>query len=101
MSSCKIFIDDERGKLAGASSSLETVSTPTMDPVGGTYSTNQSITISTITSGATIYYTEDGTTPTTSSSVYSSPLSIVGSQIKTIKAFAVKEGMSDSAIASE
>src|SRR5438876_6163920 len=44
--------------------------TPTFSPVAGTYVGSQSVTMSTTTNGATIYYTTDGTTPTTASTVY-------------------------------
>ena len=44
--------------------------TPTFSPAAGTYSGAQSVTISDATSGATIYYTTNGTTPTTSSTKY-------------------------------
>lgn len=74
------------------------VATPTFSPAAGTYSAAQSVTISCSTSGATIYYTTDGTTPTTSSSVYSSAIAV--SSTKTIKALAVKSGMTNSEVAS-
>ncbi len=50
---------------------------PTADPLGGTYSGIQTVTLSGET-GATIYYTTNGSNPTVLSSVYSSssPLSI-------------------------
>lgn len=80
----------------------ETVATPTFFPVGGTYNTDQNIVISTTTTGASIYYTTDGSVPTTSSTLYSSPVSIAGNGTTvTIKAIAVKSGMLDSAIASD
>ena len=44
--------------------------TPTFNPPGGNYSSAQSVTISDATPNATIYYTTDGTTPTTNSTVY-------------------------------
>jgi hypothetical protein len=50
------------------------VATPTFSPAAGTYSSPQSIAISDATSGAAIYYTTDGTTPTTSSPVYNGPI---------------------------
>ena len=47
------------------------------------------ITISCATSGASIYYTTDGTTPTTSSTLYTQPIQITGYDIhRTIKAVA-------------
>lgn len=77
----------------------ETVATPTVSPAGGTYTSNESVTLSTTTSGATIYYTTNGSTPTTSSATYSSPLSI--SNTTTLKAIAIKSGMIDSTVMSE
>jgi len=72
--------------------------TPSFSPSGGTYSTAQSVTISDSTPGATIRYTVDGSTPTTSSLIYSSPISIASSQ--TLKAIAIASGYSASAAAS-
>jgi len=73
---------------------VATVATPTANPGAGTYTAAQSVTLSTTTEGATIYYTTDGTDPTTSSTEYSSAISI--SATTTLKAFAVKDGMTDS-----
>ena len=52
------------------------------------------------TSGATIYYTTDGSDPTTSSNLYTGTLTGL-SAMTTIKAIAVKEGWNNSFIASE
>jgi hypothetical protein len=49
---------------------------PVFNPVQGTYTAPLSVTITDSTSGATIYYTTDGSTPTTSSAVYSGPVSL-------------------------
>ena len=71
--------------------------TPTFNPAAGTYTSAQSVSIGCNTSGATIYYTTNGNAPTTSSDVYSSAINV--SETTTIKAMAVKEGYTTSAIA--
>lgn len=76
---------------------VNAVAAPTFSPEEGSYISAQSVSISCDTEGATIYYTTDGSDPTTSSSVYSSPIEVASTT--TIKAIAVKEGLSDSAIA--
>ena len=69
--------------------------TPTFSPVGGTYLGTQSVAI--ISAGAdAIYYTNDGSTPTTGSALYSGPVSVSTSQ--TLKALAVRAGYTNSAI---
>lgn len=73
------------------------VAMPTFSLAGGTYYSAQSVELSCATSGATIYYTTDGSTPTTSSSVYSTAIPV--SATTTIKAFAVATGMTDSDVA--
>ena len=70
------------------------VATPTIQNNG-----SNAVSITTTTVGATIYYTTDGTTPTTSSAVYSEPLTENISGV-TIKAIAVKEGMVTSVVGS-
>ena len=75
-----------------------TCAAPTFLPAAGTYSSAQNVTISTTTEGATIYYTTNGTDPTTSSSVYSTPIAV--STTTTIKAMAVASGYENSSVAS-
>jgi hypothetical protein len=72
--------------------------TPTFSPAGGTYSSSQTVTISDTTSGATIYYTTNGTTPTTSSTKYTGAITVSSSE--TLNAIAVATGFSQSATAS-
>ena len=77
---------------------IATVATPTFSPGGGTYSTAQSVTISDATSGATIYYTTNGTTPTTSSTQYTGPITV--NSTETLQAIAAATGDTNSAVAS-
>jgi N-acetylneuraminic acid mutarotase len=77
---------------------LPTSATPVFDPPSGTYAAAQSVTISGTTPGATIYYTTDGSTPTTSSNVYSNPITV--SVPVTIEAIAIASGYLESNLAS-
>jgi hypothetical protein len=71
---------------------------PVFSPAPGTYPSAQQVTITSATSGATIYYTTDGSTPTTGSTKYTGPVSI--SATETLKAIATASGLSNSAVAS-
>jgi hypothetical protein len=72
------------------------VATPTANEPGGAIASGAQIELSTDTSGATIYYTINGNTPTVSSTRYTGPISITADT--TIKAIAVKSGMSNSTV---
>ncbi|MGA2886893.1 MAG: chitobiase/beta-hexosaminidase C-terminal domain-containing protein [Terracidiphilus sp.] len=49
---------------------MPTVATPAITPVSGTYSSAQTVTITDTTAGAAIYYTINGSTPSTGSTLY-------------------------------
>jgi hypothetical protein len=69
------------------------VAAPVFTPVAGSYSTTQTVTVSTSTSlAAAIHYTTNGTTPTVSSPSLNSSDSISVSSSETIKAIAVVNG---------
>jgi hypothetical protein len=76
-----------------------TVATPAFSPAPGTYTSAQQVTISTTTSGATIRYTVDGSTPSESNgTVYSGAITV--NATSTLKAIAYKTGYTDSTVAS-
>ena len=74
-----------------------TTATPTFSVAGGTYASAQTVSIKDATAGAVIYYTTNGSTPTTSSTKYTVALTV--STSKTIKAIAVATGQKTSAVA--
>ena len=63
------------------------VATPAISADGDQYSTERHVTITCSTTGATIHYTTDGTTPTASSPAYSAPITLT--QTATVKAIAI------------
>ena len=83
----------------GAYTINTTVAAPGFSPAAGTYTSAQTVTISSATSGASIRYTTDGSTPTaTTGTVYSAPITI--SSTTTLKAIAYKSGMTNSSVTS-
>jgi hypothetical protein len=92
-------------KANGYSPSAEAIATytiplpaaPNFKVAPGTYSTAQTVTISDATPGATIYYTTNGTTPTTSSTKYTGPITV--SSTETLMAIATVGGNVSSTVA--
>jgi hypothetical protein len=70
---------------------------PTFSLAGGSYTTSQSVTISDATAGTTIYYSTDGTAPTTASTMYTGAITV--STTETLKAIAVETGYANSSAA--
>lgn len=73
------------------------VATPTFNPAQGEYTEAQNVTITCATEDAVIHYTVDGTNPTADSPVYAEAIAV--GETTTIKAIAMKEGMTNSEIA--
>ncbi len=70
------------------------IKTLVANPVAGIYPSSQSVTLSSSTSDASIYYTTDGSTPTEASTLYEGAISI--SETTTLKAKAFKTNWADS-----
>ena len=90
------YAGDTTSAVGAATYTIKVLS-PTFSPAAGTYTSTQSVTISDATVGASIYYTTDGTTPTTSSSIYAGPIPV--SSTETIEAIAAAPGDTNSAVA--
>ena len=76
------------------------VAPPQFSYAAGTYNTTLSVAVTCATAGATIYYTLDGTTPTTSSPTIASGGTVAINQTQTLKAFAAKAGSPSSNVVS-
>ena len=74
------------------------VARPAFSVPSGTYHGTQSVTISSATAGAAIYYTTNGSTPTPQSTHYTTPISVSASE--TVQVIAIKAGSANSAVAS-
>jgi len=82
---------------AAICTAAQQVAIPTFSPVAGTYTSARTVTISSSTSSATIRYTTDGTTPSsTVGNLYSGPISVGSTE--TVRAIGYKASWTDSLI---
>ena len=100
----EIILNDQDGTQASVipvfltvGSTAPPTATPTFTPGTGSYTATQSVTLADPTPGATIYYTTNGTTPSTSSSQYTGPISVSANE--TLEAVAVATGATLSSVA--
>lgn len=89
---CKAWLDGKCGLATTCALPVSSVAT-------GTYSAAQSVTLTSATSGAAIYYTVDGTIPSaTNGALYSTAIACAKPSNKCIKAVSTKDGNTNSAI---
>jgi hypothetical protein len=93
-----ILCDVRRAITSGLITTLALTDPPTFSPAPGTYTSNQTVAITDSTPNSTIYYTTDGSAPTTSSSKYSGPITAAKTEI--IQSIATATGFSGSPVAS-
>jgi hypothetical protein len=87
------FVFQQPSPTSSQGESCTTVlATPTFSPAAGTYASAQTVTIADAANGVTIYYTTNGTSPTTSSTKYTGPITVSSSE--TVKAIAVATSVS-------
>jgi alpha-tubulin suppressor-like RCC1 family protein len=77
----------------------QTTATPTISAASGISPSQFSVTVSDATTGATMYYTLDGTTPTSSSPTIGAGVAIPITQTETLNVFATASGYADSPLA--
>src|SRR5882724_2120448 len=85
--------------LFAAAAAGQQVATPTFSPNGGWFLTEKAVTVTTTTSGATINYTTDGATPTSTDRTVVSGGTVLIDRPLTLKANATKTGMTPSSTA--
>lgn len=86
------------GELKTSTYTWSQVPTPTANPAAGAIAFGSTVALSCSLAGSSIYYTTDGSTPTTSSTLYTTPITV--NAALTIKALAVKSTYKDSEILS-
>ena len=80
-----------------SSAAVNKVATPTAYPPEGSFTSGNTVYLDCATAGADIYYTTDGSTPTSASTAYTNGITLTATT--TVKAIAVKSGLTDSNVA--
>jgi len=76
--------------------SMPITATPAILPASGSYTTAQTITITDQTTGAVVYYTTDGSMPTSASTQYTGSFTLSTSGVITVNAIAIAPGAATS-----
>ena len=97
----KVYVGTQSSvSVYGLLATLPSATSPTMSPSPGSYASSQSVTLTDGTPGAQIYYTLNGTTPSTGSALYTPGMPLQVASSTTIEAIAVASGYSASAVSS-
>ena len=88
-SSVEDITQNSDGTISFMFRGISNVATPVFTPKAGRYEEAQTVSISCATEGASIFYTLDGTTPTSTSTAYKEPFIV--SETTTVKAVAIKD----------
>ena len=100
ISNGKVYVGGA-GKVSvyGLLNGVQTTATPVISPAGQSFTTSISVTITDSTPNAAIFYTTDGTTPTSASTAYTGPITVTDTE--TIMAIATATGFVSSQPASQ
>jgi Chitobiase/beta-hexosaminidase C-terminal domain len=93
----KVYVGTQRG-LSVFGNIIAWLDAPTITPHGAVFTNSITVTLSNSVPDALFFYTLDGSVPTTSSPIYSGPLTLTNSA--TLKVKAAKPGYGDSSVAS-
>lgn len=93
----KVYLATFSGRLNVYGNAAGWVAQPIIAPSGGTFTGSTNITITETTPGATVYFTLDGSSPTTNSILYTGPFTITNSTV--ISARGYRSGFVDSVAA--
>ena len=95
VSNGKVYVGTQQGvDVFGLTNGEARATAPAFNPAGGSFGPGLQVTLTSATTGASMFYTTDGSTPTTASTLYIGAISV--SSTATIKAIAVENGFLES-----
>jgi hypothetical protein len=95
----KVYVGTQQEvDVFGLLSTAAQAATPSFNPAGGSFSSSAQVSISDSTANSTIYYTTNGTVPSTGSTKYTGPITLTSTT--TLQAIAVASGFLQSATGS-